>query len=413
MRKIYRLIGLLVAIGFGWVLGTLCLPDFDLENQFVFGVSSGALLSLIAILLFNLVQRNLSVNKVSKRSTTWAKVIAWAAVLLLGVTAFYSYNNATIKSALLKVEEENSRQQKIQNRLEEAKRISDLYDLRMRTFTAKILEQRKSAKYTTLPMESIAQIIALSISLEPYLPMKNDSLASQKLSPERGELLKLLCSLEIDSASFKKIIIDGDFKNADLRGANLESIDVSGIDLRGANLEKANLKNADLSGSNLVRVILREATLDGAVLDDSEIKHLRCQWASLKEASLRNTNLKGADFSNSQMQGVDFHKAFLQWANMQGTILQDANFFQSDLYAVKFNKSNLQGANLERSRIRNAEFIDADLLNVNLLNAAPGPDWFIKLPSWNATGAEEITSTYKLVKDSIQYFNYEKYLLKK
>ena len=103
---------------------------------------------------------------------------------------------------------------------------------------------------------------------------------------------------------------------SDLRGMNLQKVDLSfadlhGTDLSGANLERANLHNANLQAS-LISANLNGADLTGANLWD----------AALDRAVLANTQLFGANLGNASLSEVDFQDADLRGAigyHLQGT----------------------------------------------------------------------------------------------
>ncbi len=412
MRKIYLLISILLAIIFGWILGTLKLPDFDINNQFFFGIVSGLVSLFLAFMLLVLLKQNFFLKRDRSNSSNWVKLIPWFVVILITIAAIYQSLNNKQDNALIELQENKYRQQKIKNVLIDSKRKSEFYNNRMRKLIMDVRAQTDLITFEKLSDELIDQFISLSNYLEPYAVLSDDSLSAQKYSPERGEIIEILRAFEIDSASFDNIIRKGNFEKADLRGADLEGVNLSGINLAGADLSRANLKNANLIGCTLINANFQEAQLDRAILDKSDIKNANFNWASLKGSSLKNTNLKGADLSNATMNGADLQDAFMQWAIMNGTHLKEANLFGADLFSVKFEKANFQGANLKWSRIRSADFTDADLTNVNLLNAAPGADWLDKLLEWRMLGTNEINVTYQLVEDSIQRFSKEKYLLK-
>ena len=62
-----------------------------------------------------------------------------------------------------------------------------------------------------------------------------------------------------------------DLRSVDLRGANLEDADLEDANLRGANLRDADLEGADLRGANLEGADLRNANLEGADLRDADL----------------------------------------------------------------------------------------------------------------------------------------------
>lgn len=85
----------------------------------------------------------------------------------------------------------------------------------------------------------------------------------------------------------------------DLKGANLERVDLSGADLSGAILEDANLTYADLSGSTFNETNLRGANLFSADLDRADFEH-----ADLREAILEGASMEGTNFTQADLRGV-------------------------------------------------------------------------------------------------------------
>ncbi|MEL6565781.1 MAG: pentapeptide repeat-containing protein, partial [Pseudomonadota bacterium] len=138
----------------------------------------------------------------------------------------------------------------------------------------------------------------------------------------------------------------------DLRGANLQSADLSkttfdkalltGAQLHGANLFRAQLHGANLFRAQLQRASLREAQLRGASLEGAEL-----QGASLREAQLQRAN-----FGWAQLQGADLRGAQLQGASLEGAQLQGANLFRAQLQRADLEGAQLQGANLFRAQLQ-------------------------------------------------------------
>ncbi len=91
------------------------------------------------------------------------------------------------------------------------------------------------------------------------------------------------------------------FEGADLRGANLDSVDLSytlltGSDLRHANLQNASLAHADLSGAYLQYSNLQNANLFYAILEGADVSNARVLKTRIWRASL-----KGSTFFRSEI----------------------------------------------------------------------------------------------------------------
>lgn len=127
---------------------------------------------------------------------------------------------------------------------------------------------------------------------------------------------------------------------------NLSRADLRGANLQGVNLERAYLRNADLRGANLKGTNLEKANLQNA--------NLKPQIVGDNEYVI--TNLQGANLRKARL--VD---ANLQTANLQGAILNGAFLLDTDL-----RNANLQDANLDNTNIRGAKLDGAILNNTSM-----------------------------------------------
>lgn len=99
-----------------------------------------------------------------------------------------------------------------------------------------------------------------------------------------------------------------DFKEANLRGVDLNGLNLCYADFRGANLSKADLSVADLYHADLSYSNLREANLWGADLTDADLRGANLTGADLRKADLMRTDLTGAD-----LRKVDLTSSYLNW----------------------------------------------------------------------------------------------------
>ncbi len=113
-----------------------------------------------------------------------------------------------------------------------------------------------------------------------------------------------------------------DLAEADLIGANLRLVNLSGADLYWAGLAGADLGRSDLGGS-----ILTEADLSGAYLDGAFLGGADLTGAHLTGADLEMANLGGA-----LLEGADLSRAKLFWANLGGADLSGTNFEGVELF---------------------------------------------------------------------------------
>ena len=96
------------------------------------------------------------------------------------------------------------------------------------------------------------------------------------------------------------------FENADLRGASLEDLTLTGIrlrnaDLRGATLNGASLWGADLSGAALEGASLRGVDLRRAYMAGADLTCADLTYALLVSADLTGAELRGANMSHADL----------------------------------------------------------------------------------------------------------------
>lgn len=87
-----------------------------------------------------------------------------------------------------------------------------------------------------------------------------------------------------------------DFRERDIRKANLMKIDFSDCDLRSVNFSYSNLKdcifrNADLRGASLWNANLEGADFTNANLEDADLDYAKLRGAILFKANIRRTAL--------------------------------------------------------------------------------------------------------------------------
>ena len=99
---------------------------------------------------------------------------------------------------------------------------------------------------------------------------------------------------------YRARIQHGDFRKADMRGANFSYADLRHSKFEGVKLYGADLKKANLSGSDLRGVDFGDA--------------------DLYSAKLKNADLRGADLSKCRLRKVDFHQADLRGAKLPDDI---------------------------------------------------------------------------------------------
>jgi len=103
---------------------------------------------------------------------------------------------------------------------------------------------------------------------------------------------------------------------ADLHSVNLRSANLSFADLCFADLRSANLRFADLHCANLSSVNLRSANLSSANLS----------FANLSFTNIRSANLSSANLISANLRFANLHSADLRSANLSSADLRSADF---------------------------------------------------------------------------------------
>lgn len=148
----------------------------------------------------------------------------------------------------------------------------------------------------------------------------------------------------------------------DLRGVNLNGIDLKDtwipyVNLREAYMKGANLQNADLTGVDLTDAVLaatpksnfQDAWLD-VLLRPNNIGMLFFS----KSSNLQKAKLKSAIFDHAELTDVDF---------------REAQLFQARFVSANLLRANLRGADLRNADLSSADLRGADLRDANLTNA--------------------------------------------
>lgn len=272
--------------------------------------------------------------------------------------------------------------------------------------------EMKEPSNDSLSEETINRIAALSYSFKPYRSIEGEIMTGKMLSSERGQLLLSLSKMNIDSASFSKIVLRTSFSNVDLKGADLRRVNLTGADLRGANFREANLEGAKLSGADLKDADLWGANLKKANLAGAKLNRADLGWAELNEVDLKKAILNGVNMTSARLKKSDLTDVELKWANCRGAFFNKANLSGVNLYGTTLEKANLNAANLSTakllySNLSEASLEGANMSEVNLIIAGVKEEnWLNKLSDWNVIGAEEIRKKYKIEIDKSKRTNY-------
>lgn len=222
----------------------------------------------------------------------FASLIAILPILLLmQQNRLLGYQNELVKHQNKQIEN--------QNQLIEGQRRSSLM-LLFGNIVNMLDNDLKENKERNLSEQTISSIISLSKGLKPYHQLEDSVLSKKSLSPERGQLLLLLTSSQINQKSLDKIFLKADFTNSDLRRANLEN----------AYLKNCNLENSELHLSNLSKVNFENAIL--------------------RSACLRQSNVGSTNFSNAELSYAIFDNAlFSDSTKLDNSIVDNKNWFNN------------------------------------------------------------------------------------
>jgi uncharacterized protein YjbI with pentapeptide repeats len=162
-------------------------------------------------------------------------------------------------------------------------------------------------------------------------------------------------STELPSSGLPECL---DLSDTDLRGAELVGTPMMDICFNDANLSGALLFKVDLSGSNLWR-----ADLTGALLINVDLREATLGGTTLSGASLLDVNLAHADLSGADFSCPDPSK----WRMC--THLIDVDLSEATLACSTTslcNQTNLSGTLISGSNLSNTDLTGADLSDVNL-----------------------------------------------
>jgi uncharacterized protein YjbI with pentapeptide repeats len=139
--------------------------------------------------------------------------------------------------------------------------------------------------------------------------------------------------------------------------------------LRGANLEVI-----DLSGAKLWQGMLRGANLSSAVLRETDFYRAELQKANFSASVATRTkfaeaDLQGAILDGARLQFADFYAAKLGRASLQSATLYGSNLEYAQLQGANLEGAQLQGADLTGAWLQGADLTRAQLQGANLEGA--------------------------------------------
>jgi len=404
------LIGVILGAVIGWVLGFLRFPYIEKNLSFLLGfLASLAFVSFVLILLFVWKKNSLLVRWISKdpavqnsNNARRTYAVIWILVsvfIVFGglISSFLIYRQNQLFE--IQTQRQDKRIQE-QSELIESIRNGALLNV-MNNIVDQMNDELNHNPKRILSDETIARIAALSYSFTPYYYVKGDSIASKKLSPERGELLLIICGMNIDSTSLDKIMEQSVFASALLRKADLQNAFLKGANLQGAELREANLEGVNLSGADLRSADLWGVNLKHASLISANLQSADLSWSDLNGASLSGANLNKTVAKSAQLRKTDLHLATLHRTNLSGSFLNEANLQGADMLSVIMIRTNLSNADLTRANLTTAALNESNLTDANLNGVIVSQRaWLTLLNDWRVLGATKISNRYQLIADT-------------
>ncbi len=264
-----------------------------------------------------------------------------------------------------------------------------------------------------LSAETIAQIVKLSHTFEPYPYWDGDSSSTIAYSPERGKLLRALLVLDLDSSSLQQILGSATFAHADLHDANLFQANLEGIEMPYANLTGANLLGVNLRSANLEGARFWGASMEEAQLDSANLRRADFKWAHMKAVNLSAANLNGADLSKANIIKANLSGISSEWSFWTGALLMESNLEGCNLLGAKMDRANLSKANLNEALLREVDFKEAIFAGIKLERAPVGVNWLDRFGKSMVIDGAFIQENYEVVKGSSAIFKDEIYILRK
>lgn len=132
----------------------------------------------------------------------------------------------------------------------------------------------------------------------------------------------------------------------DLRGANLDGVNLAGILLTFARLDHASLRGANLDGAQL------ETTwLDAVDLTDATLRDAHLDGAALRDSTLAGADLSGAHLPQADLGGADLRRAILCDADLTWAYLGDTQLAGADVTGARLSGAVVTGGNLDGIRL--------------------------------------------------------------
>jgi len=154
----------------------------------------------------------------------------------------------------------------------------------------------------------------------------------------------------------------------DLRGANLQGVDLSNLPMAGlvGGLRKGEDSTVLYPHLQKFEVEIAATNLEDANLERAHLEGASLRWANLKKAHLVLTHLEevdlvGANLEGTDLSGTDLERADLKMARLQGASLKMARLLSADLRTARLQGVDLSSAHLEGADLSHANLEGADL----------------------------------------------------
>jgi len=393
------------------IIGTLaflCMPPIVHGASFFLGFI--ACLVLVSIALTGVFIKRRKLLSATK-TQTYIGLLITALIVLIGSAGSYTMIKQNEQVEAQKRYQQTQDEHQVQ--LKESIRIKGLMFI-MGNLINHIEDELSQSSERTLSDHTISRIADLSHSFlpDPFNYVENDSLSEEKLSQERGQLLLALVRLQIDSNSFKKIMLKTPFSRADLNKADLKGANLNGIDLMSANLKGADLSGAKFRQADLRGAVFWGANLNSADLSAAKMNRANLRWANLNETIMIGADMEGAHLQNAKFRNAHLSKAFLRYSCLSGAFFNEADLTEAVLFGADLRKVEFSGANLMNADLRTANICEAILKDADLTGAqfrktgVKEKNWLIMLEDWNVNGSKEIQKQYKIEEDLSGQANY-------
>jgi len=163
------------------------------------------------------------------------------------------------------------------------------------------------------------------------------------------------------------------FVGADFTRANFYCAILINCDFRRANLRRADLRGAALAGAQLAGANLDEAEMRATVLIGRDDQETREKGLVGARADLRGSSLDGAQLEDMIAQGVDFTNCSLRGTKFRNADLRNANLSGANLDSADLEGAQLAGITLAGAILTNVALASLNLPAESLANCVTDP----------------------------------------